>query len=280
MTRALITGSTSGLGLEFAWQLAGAGHNLTLVARHEERLAAVAAQIEAVSGVSVEVLSADLSTMIEVQRVVRRLLDPVDPVNLLINYSGHTLRSHFLDTDVEEHVEQINTTIRATMMLSHAAATAMMKKGRGAILNVSSLAGFTTTSVPAAARSWVTIFTEALALELKDTGVTATVLLPGFVHTEPHEKAAANIEGVPRVTWMKAPFVVEQALKDCAAGEVISVPSLAYRSELLDRVTPKAVRRALLSDRLAKTIATVRTARAQKAAVKRRSLHAPWEKGK
>lgn len=277
MTRAMITGSTSGLGLEFAWQLAGAGHNLTLVARNEERLAAVAAQIEAVSGVRVEIIAADIADAHEAYRVARRLTDPVDPINLLVNHSGHTLRSHFLECEVEEQVEQIDTVIRATMILSHAAAGAMVKKGRGAILNVSSLAGFTTTSVPAAAKSWVTIFTEALAQELEDTGVTATVLLPGFVHTDAHENAAMNIEGVPRVTWMKAPFVVEQALKDCAAGEVISVPSLAFRPEMLEKATPRAVRRALLSDRLAKTIANVRTARAQKAAVKRRRFRAPWE---
>ena len=276
MTRALITGSTSGLGLEFAWQLAGAGHDLTLVARHEDRLAAVAAQIEAVSGVKVEVLAADLSETNEAYRVARRLTDPVKPINLLVNHSGHTVRSQFLECEVEEQVEQIDTMVRGTMILSHAAARAMVKKGHGAILNVSSLAGFTTTSVPAAAKSWITIFTEALALELEDTGVTATVLLPGFVHTESHENAAVNIEGIPRVTWMKAPFVVEQALKDCAAGEVVSVPSLAFRTETLGKATPRAVRRAFLSDRLAKTIANVRTARAQKAAVKRRFSRAPW----
>ena len=276
MTRALITGSTSGLGLEFAWQLAGAGHDLILVARHEDRLAAVAAQIEAVSGARIEILAADLANGEDVQKVARRLTDPVEPVHLLVNHSGHTLRTQFLDCDVSEHVDQVDTMIRATMVLSHAAAGAMVKKGHGAILNVSSLAAFNNSTVSAAAKSWVTIFTEALAIELEGTGVTATVLLPGFIHTEARENAAVNADGIPRVTWTKAPFIVERALRDCAAGEVVSVPSLAHGSELFGNATPTAVRKAILSDRLTRTLALVRMHRAQRAAVKKRRLKAPW----
>lgn len=266
MSRAMITGSTSGLGLEFAWQLAGSGHDLILVARHEERLAAVAAQIEAVSGVRVQTMVADLADPAQVAAVARRLTDPVEPVSLLVNHAGHSLRTDFLDCEVDEHVEQVDTMIRATMVLSHAAARAMAKKGRGAILNVSSLAAVASTSASAAAKSWITIFTEALAAELEGTGVHATVLLPGFVHTDVHENAAVNVEGLPRVTWLKAPYIVAQALKDSAAGEVVSVPSLAPRTDLLDRITPKAVRRSLHSPSLARALAGVRTARARKAA--------------
>lgn len=266
MTRALITGSTSGLGLEFAWQLAGSGHDLVLVARNEDRVAAVAAQIEAVSGVRVEPLAADLAVQDDIDRVVRRLLDPVEPVDLLVNHDGHSVRSSFLEGDVEEFVDQVDTSIKATLVLSHAAAHAMVKRNCGAILNVSSMAGFMSTSLSAAAKSWVVIFTESLAYELEGTDVTATVLMPGFVHTEPHVNAAVNIDGAPRVTWLKAPFVVQQALKDCAAGEVVSVPSLAYEPEALAKATPKAVRRALQSDQIRHAIAKTRTMRVERAA--------------
>ncbi|EPH17652.1 short-chain dehydrogenase [Dermabacter sp. HMSC06F07] len=269
MTLALITGSTSGLGLEFAWQLAGSGHDLVLVARNEDRLAAVAAQIEAVSGTRVSILPADISVQADVERVARRLLDPVDPIGLLVNNTGHSVRASFLEGEIEEFLEEVDFDVRATLILAHAAATAMTRKGAGAILNVSSMAGFTATNLSAAAKSWVVIFTEYLAQELEGTGVSATVLIPGFVHTESHHNAAVNMEGAPRVTWLKAPFVVQHALKDVAAGEVVSVPSLAYNPEALGRATPGALRRALQSEAIAHAMSKARMRKVERAAARR-----------
>lgn len=269
MTLALITGSTSGLGLEFAWQLAGSGHDLVLVARNEDRLAAVAAQIEAVSSTRVNILPADISVQADVERVARRLLDPVDPIGLLVNNTGHSVRASFLEGEIEEFLEEVDFDVRATLILAHAAATAMTRKGAGAILNVSSMAGFTATNLSAAAKSWVVIFTEYLAQELEGTGVSATVLIPGFVHTESHHNAAVNMEGAPRVTWLKAPFVVQHALKDVAAGEVVSVPSLAYNPETLGRATPGALRRAFQSEAIAHAMSKARMRKVERAAARR-----------
>ncbi|KDS93843.1 short-chain dehydrogenase [Dermabacter hominis 1368] len=269
MTLALITGSTSGLGLEFAWQLAGSGHDLVLVARNEDRLAAVAAQIEAVSSTRVNILPADISVQADVERVARRLLDPVDPIGLLVNNTGHSVRASFLEGEIEEFLEEVDFDVRATLILAHAAATAMTRKGAGAILNVSSMAGFTATNLSAAAKSWVVVFTEYLAQELEGTGVSATVLIPGFVHTESHHNAAVNMEGAPRVTWLKAPFVVQHALKDVAAGEVVSVPSLAYNPETLGRATPGALRRAFQSEAIAHAMSKARMRKVERAAARR-----------
>ena len=269
MTLALVTGSTSGLGLEFAWQLAGSGHDLVLVARNEDRLAAVAAQIEAVSGVRVNILPADISVQADVERVARRVLDPVDPIGLLVNNTGHSVRASFLEGEIEEFLEEVDFDVRATLILAHAAATAMTRKGSGAILNVSSMAGFTATNLSAAAKSWVVIFTEYLAQELEGTGVSATVLIPGFVHTESHHNAAVNMDGAPRVTWLKAPFVVQHALKDVSAGEVVSIPSLAYNSGALEKATPKAIRRALQSEPIAQAMNRVRVHKVERAAARR-----------
>lgn len=269
MTLALITGSTSGLGLEFAWQLAGSGDDLVLVARNEDRLAAVAAQIEAVSGTRVSILPADISVQADVERVARRLLDPVDPIGLLVNNTGHSVRASFLEGEIEEFLEEVDFDVRATLILAHAAATAMTRKGAGAILNVSSMAGFTATNLSAAAKSWVVIFTEYLAQELEGTGVSATVLIPGFVHTESHHNAAVNMEGAPRVTWLKAPFVVQHALKDVAAGQVVSVPSLAYNPEALGRATPGVLRRAFQSEAIAHAMSKARMRKVERAAARR-----------
>src|SRR5690625_5816155 len=115
---------------------------------------------------------------------------------------------------IEDHQKQLDTLMRAVLVLSHAAARLMVQRRRGAIINVSSLAGYTTAGPYAASKSWVTVFTESLAMELKGTGVSATALLPGFVQTEFHERAAMNMDGLLHITSLKAPFVVEQALKD------------------------------------------------------------------
>src|SRR5690625_1684484 len=144
MAHALVTGSTSGLGLEFAWQLAGTGHDLVLVARDEDRLRTIAAQIRDVHDISVEVLPADLADRDRLEKVARRLTDPVEPVSLLVNNAGYGLRGGFLEVGIEDHEKQLDTLMRAVLVLSHAAARSMVQRRRGAIINVSSLAGYTT----------------------------------------------------------------------------------------------------------------------------------------
>ncbi len=251
MTRALITGCTSGIGLEFAWQLAGIGHDLVLTARNGDRVRAIAAQIESLHSVKTEVITADLSIRDELEQVSRRLTDPVAPVDLLVNNAGYGLHTSFLDTDVQQHEVHLDTQVRAILVLCHTAAGSMVKRRRGAIINVSSLAGYTASGTFAAAKSWVTAFTESLAEELQDSGVTATAVLPGFVETEPHERAAMNAKGLPRVTWLTAPFVVQQALRDAARGQVLSIPTLKQKaaSERTRRVVPRGVLTRLLGSR-------------------------------
>ncbi|WP_152352252.1 SDR family NAD(P)-dependent oxidoreductase [Brachybacterium subflavum] len=278
MARALVTGSTAGLGLEFAWQLAGTGHDLLLVARDEGRLRAVAEQIRHVHNVEVDVLAADLSVRRELDRVATAVTDPVAPVSLLVNNAGYGLRGRFLEVGVEEHEKQMDTLIRAVLVLSHAAARVMVQRRCGAIINVSSLAGYTAAGPYAASKSWVTVFTESLATELKGTGVTATALLPGFVATEFHERAAISVEGLPRVTWLKAPFVVEQALRDAAKGQVLSIPSVKYRAAgEVSRLAPRRLVRLLASPRWEAAAGRRALGRARRRASRRR-LKAPWQR--
>lgn len=279
MARALVTGSTSGLGLEFAWQLAGTGHDLVLVSRDEDRLRAVTAQIRDVHQVEVEVLAADLADREQLERVAIRLTDPVDRIDLLVNNAGYGLRGGFLEVGIEDHEKQMDTLMRAVLVLSHAAARTMVQRRRGAILNVSSLAGYTTAGPYAASKSWVTVFTESLAMELEGTGVTATALLPGFVQTEFHERAGMAMDGLPRITWLKAPYVVEQALKDTAKGTVLSIPSVKYRTAgEFSRLAPRSMVRALSSPDWYRRIQARSVRRSQRKA-SRRKLRAHWQRG-
>lgn len=249
-----------------------------LVSRDEDRLHAVSEQIRDVHDVHVEILPADLSDRDRLERVASRLTDPVDRIDLLINNAGYGLRGGFLDIGVEDHEKQMDTLMKAVLVLSHAAARTMVQRRRGAILNVSSLAGYTTAGPYAASKSWVTVFTESLAMELKGTGVTATALLPGFVQTEFHERAAMSMDGMPRVTWLKAPFVVEQALKDTAKGTVLSIPSVKYRTAgEFSRIAPRPLIRAMTSPNWYRRFQQRAVLQSQRKA-SRRALRAPWQR--
>ena len=250
MATALITGASAGLGLEFAWQLATARHDVVLVARDADRLGRVAAQIEAAAGVRAEVLPADLAVREDVERVAERLRATTRPVGLLVNNAGFGLRGRLLDTDLADEERALDVMVRAVLVLSRAAAGQMVERGRGAILNVSSIAALTTSGTYSAHKAWVRVFTEGLAVELKGTGVSAHVLMPGFVHTEFHERGQIDMANLPDVAWLNADAVVAAALADIRRGVVISTPSLRYQlAASVARTLPRSAVRALGSYR-------------------------------
>lgn len=243
---ALVTGASAGLGLEFAWQLATAKHDVVLVARDEERLTRLAAQLEAGAGVRAEVLSADLTDRAQVERVAQRLRADERPVGLLVNNAGLGLNQHFVGRDLAREEAALDLMVRAPMVLSHAAAEAMVRRGRGAILNVASIAALLASGTYSAHKAWVRTFTEGLAVELKGTGVTATALCPGFVHTEFHERGRIDVSAYPQLAWLNAEDVVATALADVRRGAVISTPSLRYRTvAAAARLAPRSVIRAV-----------------------------------
>lgn len=246
MGTALVTGATAGLGLEFAWQLATARHDVVLVARDRERLHRVAAQLEAAAGVRTEVIVADLSVREDVERVADRLRSQENPVGLLVNNAGLGLNQTFVGGDLEREEYALDVMVRSVLVLSHAAAESMVERGRGAVLNVASIAALLASGTYSAHKAWVRTFTEGLAVELKGTGVTATVLCPGFVHTEFHQRGAIDTSALPEVAWLNAESVVSAALADVRRGVVISTPSLRYRTAAaLARVAPRSAIRAM-----------------------------------
>jgi short-subunit dehydrogenase len=228
MGTALITGASAGLGEEFAWQLATVRHDLVLTARETDRLEALAATIRSAAGVRVEVIGADLTQSADVERVAERLRQRSHPVGLLVNNAGFGMRGSILETPVADLEAMEDVMIRAVLVLSHAAGTAMVSRGRGAILNVSSVAAYTTSGVYSADKAWVKAFTEALAAELKGTGVTATALLPGLTRTEFHARAGLDYLSYPSAAWLSAADVVSRALVDVRRGAVLSTPSIRY----------------------------------------------------
>ncbi|MCV2395363.1 SDR family NAD(P)-dependent oxidoreductase [Actinotalea sp. M2MS4P-6] len=228
MGTALVTGASAGLGLEFAWQLATARHDVVLVARDVERLERLAGQLRAAAGVRAEVLPADLADRDQVERVAERLRQAENPVGLLVNNAGFSTGDTFVGSDLTAQERGLDVMVRAVLVLSHAAAGSMIERGRGAILNVSSIAALTAFGPYSAHKAWVKVFTEGLATELRGTGVTATALCPGLVHTEFHERAGVDRSRFPDVAWLNADAVVAAALADVRRGVVVSTPSLRY----------------------------------------------------
>lgn len=249
---ALITGASAGLGEEFAWQLAAAGHDLVIVARREERLAQLAHDIEQAAGVKVEVLAADLATADGRAKVVGRITDRQSaPIGLLINNAGFGLGQPFISGDIERENQAIEVMIRAVMELSHAAANEMVTRGRGAILNVASMVSQTAMGTYAAAKAWVRTFTEALAGELRGTGVTATAVSPGLVRTEFHSSSGMKEEAWPEIGWLDAEDVVADALAAVRRGAVLTTPSLRYKAvQGIIKLAPRAAVRALGGPRM------------------------------
>jgi short-subunit dehydrogenase len=244
---ALITGASSGLGEEFAWNLAAAGRDIVLVARSRDRLSETADLLAGATGVKVEVMVADLSTLEGTQSVAERLADLDRPIDLLVNNAGLGLRAGFLETTVEEEVAALDVMVRAVLVLSHAAARAMATRGHGAILNVSSIAGWLGNGSYAAHKAWVTSFTEGLASQLRGTGVTATAVLPGLTHTEFHERAeSVKYDELPELAWLEPEDVVAAALAAVRRGQVLVTPSVRYGTMLgIVRVLPRTWVRAL-----------------------------------
>jgi short-subunit dehydrogenase len=246
MGTALITGASAGLGEEFAWQLATIRHNLVLVSRDQTRLETLAAKIRSAAGVHVEVLAADLAKERELGRVVARVKQVSRPVGLLVNNAGFAVRQPFIKAPMKDLVAMERVMIHAVMTLSHAAGQAMIERGRGAILNVSSVAAYLASGVYAADKAWVKTFTEGLAVELKGTGVTATALMPGLTRTEFHARAGLDYLSYPSFAWLSAADVVAKALSDIRRGVVLSTPSWRYAAVgQLARLMPRFVVRAL-----------------------------------
>lgn len=244
---ALVTGASSGIGTEFARQLAQGGHDVVLVARDTARLEALAKELGESYGGDHEVLAADLTDRDQVELVAARCSDAERPIDLLINNAGYGSFGRFTDLDVEVETREIELNVLALTRLTHAAAAAMAARGRGGILNVSSLAGYQPgpfNATYAATKAFVTSFTEAVHEEMKGTGVRVTVLCPGFTRTEFQERSGADAERVPGFLWHSAAEVAAVGLKAVAKGSAVAVPGAVNRvTGAVSSVSPHAITR-------------------------------------
>lgn len=227
---ALVTGGTSGIGAAFCRALAARGTDLVIVARDPVTMQRFADEIRARHGVEVETLRADLADRDAVLRVVARLVDADRPVDLLVNNAGFAVRAALTDEDTTPHEVAMDVMCRAVLMLAGAAGRTMRERGNGRIINVSSTSGYVTMGSYSAIKSWVTAYSEGLAIELAGTGVTVTTLCPGWVRTAFHDRAGIATTSIPEPLWLDADQVVAECLRDVDRGKVLSIPTRRYRT--------------------------------------------------
>lgn len=231
---ALITGASSGIGAEFARQLAAAGHELILTARREELLTALADELRAAYGVAVEVVVADLAQPEGIERVEAAIAGR-EALGVLINNAGFGTNGRFLDVVIDRSLDMISVHITASVRLMKAALPSMVARGRGAIINVSSIAAFYNSAGGAnygATKAYLNSFSEALQNELVDTGVTVQALCPGFTYSGFHETpeyTGFDRSAIPQKLWMTAEAVVAESLESVGNGKVIVVPGRQYK---------------------------------------------------
>ncbi len=245
--RALVTGASAGIGTAYARALAAQGTNLVLVARNVERLEKLAQECRTDHGVDVEVLAADLSDPRQLAHVENRLWGS-PRLDLVVNNAGMGTFGAFHRHTVDDELREIDLNVGALVRLTHAAVASMTRHGSGTILNMSSimaLAPFPGSATYAASKAFVSSFSEALHEELRGTGVTVTVALPGIVQTEFMDRADAHhLDGVPGFASLKPEFVAKATLRAARKGKAVSIPGFGYRiAAALVGATPRAILR-------------------------------------
>jgi uncharacterized protein len=229
--RAWVTGASTGIGAAFARRLAKDHFDLALVARSRDRLTELAGELSAAHGVACEVMAADLTVAADLQRVADSAAAD-DALELLVNNAGFGTIGPFAELDMEREEEEIRLNVVALTRLTRAVLPGLVERGRGSIINVSSLAGFQPAPLNAtygATKAFVNSFTESLHEELRGSGVRVQALCPGFTRTEFQERAGIDTSRIPSFAWMSAAAVVDSSLAGLDRDDVLCVPGVGNR---------------------------------------------------
>jgi uncharacterized protein len=229
---ALITGASSGLGAEFARQLAARGFDLFLTARNQEHLLQIKNSILIDNKVHVEIIPADLANSTDLNKLIDNI-NQITNLDMLVNCAGFGTVGKFYQVDPEKELAMMQVHMVAPVMLSRIVLPQMINRNHGAIINVASLAGL----IPIrnvlyhSSKAFLISFSEVLHTELLGSQVIVQALCPGFVYTEFHdtpEYSRFSRNNVPRFLWMTGQQVVSASLKSLNNGKVICIPGAVY----------------------------------------------------
>ncbi|MBB6193742.1 hypothetical protein FHS51_004000 [Sphingobium wenxiniae] len=222
----LITGASTGIGAGYADRFARRGHDLVLVARNAARMEALAERLRSETGVTVDIMTADLADPTERAVVETRLRDDAQ-IEILINNAGTTLAGTFLDqsTDDVERLVTLNTT--ALVRLAHAIAPRLAQSGKGAIVNIGSVVGLAPEfgmAVYGATKAFALYLSQALNLQLGPQGVYVQAVLPATTRTEIWDHAGVDVDTLSGV--MEVNDLVDAALAGFDRREAVTIPPL------------------------------------------------------
>jgi len=247
---AVVTGASSGIGEEFARQLAARGYNLLLTARREQRLQALADVLRTKYGIGVGAMPLDLSKDSDVA-ILAECISGSKDLALLVNNAGFGTEGLFHVASLHENLDMHKVHVLATLTLSHAALENFERAPRAGtgIINVSSVASFfaSPSNVSySASKAWITRFSEGLAAELagRSSPIRVQALCPGFTYSEFHDRIKMSRDPIPKQLWMTAEFVVAESLRGFDEGKLIVIPGWRYKAlTMLIRLTPGALLR-------------------------------------
>ena len=224
---ALVTGASSGIGVDIARELAGRGMNLVLVARRQDRLDQTATELRRDHGVQVETEACDLQEKGIAATLFERMQTRNRTISVLVNNAGFGIHGDFLDQDPEQLAGMIQLNVMAVVEMTQVFAREMAGQGGGRILQVASIAGLAplpSYAVYAATKSFVLNFSEAVSLELHDRNVSVTVLMPGVTWTEFFQVSGQETTTYSRIFGMSSADVAKIGVKAMVAerGSVIA----------------------------------------------------------
>jgi uncharacterized protein len=244
---AIVTGASSGIGTEIAREIAKRGLNLTLVARREDRLKALAEELGREHGVRAEMVAADIASEDGRDSLFEEIESRGRDVDVLVNNAGFGSAGRFQDLDGDKETLMVRTNCEAIVALCARYVPPMVDRGRGAILNLGSIAAYQPLPYQAtygATKAFVLSFTEALTADLHGTGVTATALCPGPVPTEFEQNAGigSDWEGIPKFVLTTAEYNAAAGVEGMEKGKRVVVPgAVNTASAAAGHYTPRAV---------------------------------------
>ncbi len=249
---ALVTGASSGIGREFALLLAEKGHDLVIVARREDRLIALKREVSSRFGVRAMVISEDLSHAAAARRIFDITRASNLDIDVLINNAGYGLRGRFLNAEWASHADFLQVMVTSWIHLTHLFVPAMVRRGHGRIVNVSSLASLGPEppgSLYAPAKALMTSASRSMRFELLGSGVHCTALCPGFTYSEFHDVLGCRtiMNTLPRLMWQHARPVVEAGWKGVERNTPVVVPGWFNKTGAFAcRMLPYAITRRMI----------------------------------
>jgi short-subunit dehydrogenase len=207
--------------------LASKGFNIALVARDEARLHERAAGLREKHGVQTFVLPADLATDQGCKSVEEYLKE--FEIEVLINNAGFGINKLFTMSAIDAEQDLLDVLVRTPMRLMHVVLPQMKARNSGTIINVSSVASFIAGGTYSASKSYLTVLSESLHTELRDSNVKISALCPGFTRTEFHERGRMKMKGLPEFMWLDSDQLVARSWSDAQNGKAVSIPGWQYK---------------------------------------------------